>query len=494
MRLELSVLHMDTSDTPSVRRQLSSPLWEARNQILLGYAGFLLLAGLMGIPIFKGLFFARIDSRVRVDLREELQNFEDALQEWQGQEQAPLNTSDLLQTFIEEQRPEDDNFLIAYLEGEFLSSNPRTLLPQFNQSSKLLRLLSQSDTASRGEFSTSYPEVGTLIYKTYPFTLGSQSGVFITLHATAGERREALDGVWTFTQILTVGVFVALLLAWIVSGIVLAPLQTLSQATQSIDDPDPSHRIPIRGYGQLAELAITFNAMMERLQIVFAGQRDFISDAGHELRTPITIIQGHLELMGDDPEEQQETLSLVLDELDRMGRIVNDMSLLARSERPDFLQPGLIEIDKFIQELATKASTLAPRNWQLDYSPTPSVLKADRQRLTQAMMNLLRNAVQHTQSGDTITIGFATTAEHTMLWVEDTGEGIAPDDQGRIFQRFVRGSQRSRPSDGAGLGLPIVGAIAEAHGGSVELKSQLGHGSRFTIIMPLELCQARMAA
>lgn len=114
--------------------------------------------------------------------------------------------------------------------------------------------------------------------------------------------------------------------------------------------------------------------MMDRLQTSFAIQRNFVNDAGHELRTPITIIRGHLELMGDDPQEQQETIELVMDELDRMNRLVNDLVLLAKSENPDFLELETVNIDSFTEELYTKIKALAKRNWRLDCMAKVTIL------------------------------------------------------------------------------------------------------------------------
>ena len=131
----------------------------------------------------------------------------------------------------------------------------------------------------------------------------------------------------------------ASLLAWVVAGRVLAPLRVLRDTARSIGESDLTRRIPVEGDDELAGLARTFNEMLDRLEAAFASQKAFISDAGHELRTPITIIRGHLDVMGDDPEERRETLELVSDELDRMGRLVNDLLLLAKRQ-PAGLPPA----------------------------------------------------------------------------------------------------------------------------------------------------------
>ena len=118
------------------------------------------------------------------------------------------------------------------------------------------------------------------------------------------------------------------------------PAAALGDTARSISETDLSRRIPVTGNDEIAELARTFNAMLDRLERAFATQRAFVSDASHELRTPITIVRGHLELLGDDPEERRETVALVTDELDRMSRFVDDLLLLARAEREDFLRVG----------------------------------------------------------------------------------------------------------------------------------------------------------
>lgn len=215
------------------------------------------------------------------------------------------------------------------------------------------------------------------------------------------------------------------------------------------------------------------------------AQQNFINDAGHELRTPLTVIRGHLELLDAESEEQQETLNLVIDELDRMNRFVNDLILLVRAEQPNFLQLETIDIPSFIEEVFAKIQPLGDRNWRLTIRGTGQ-MRGDRQRLTGALINLAQNAVQHTRMGDLIELGASVRSTQVQLWIRDTGEGIALSDQERIFERFARAAHRYRRSDGAGLGLPIVRAVVEAHGGKVTLTSQVGVGSTFTLILPLQ--------
>jgi two-component system, OmpR family, sensor kinase len=213
------------------------------------------------------------------------------------------------------------------------------------------------------------------------------------------------------------------------------------------------------------------------------AQREFIKDASHELRGPIMVCRGHLELLGDDPEERRETLTLVMDELERMGRIVKGLELLAEAEQPDFLRSERIDLELFTHDLTAKASAVASRRWVLDDTPEGNLV-ADRQRLTEAVMNLALNAVQHTRADDTIASGASVTEDEARLWVRDTGSGISVADQAHIFDPFTRGTDAQQRYRGGGLGLAIVKAIADAHGGQVELESRVGEGSTFTIVLP----------
>ena len=278
---------------------------------------------------------------------------------------------------------------------------------------------------------------------------------------------------------------IASALAWVVAGRILAPLRMLDETARSISETDLTRRIPVSGNDEIAELARTFNAMVDRLERAFASQRAFVSDASHELRTPITIVRGHLELLGDDPQERRETVALVTDELDRMSRFVDDLLLLAKAERNDFLRIEEVELGALTDELLDKATGLGPRAWALE-ARGEARIQADRQRLTQAVMGLAQNAVQHTADGDAVWIGTGVDGDEASLWVRDTGPGYRARGSGTRVRALRARRGRRRRSEGAGLGLAIVRAIAEAHGGRAELASRPGAGSTFTVVVPLD--------
>ena len=234
----------------------------------------------------------------------------------------------------------------------------------------------------------------------------------------------------------------------------------------------------------MAQLASTFNEMLARLERAFASQRRFVDDAGHELKTPLTIVRGHLELLEEDPEERRETLALVMDELDRMSRIVQDLLLLAKHEQPDFLDLATVEVGGVTDDVHAKVQGLAAREWILE-ARGRGVIVADRQRLTQALLQLAQNAARYSDAAEPIKLGSAVSDGEARFWVRDRGPGIALAEQDKVFERFGRGSGQRR-SEGAGLGLAIVKAIAEAHHGRVELESGPGAGTVFTIVIPID--------
>lgn len=316
-------------------------------------------------------------------------------------------------------------------------------------------------------------------------TGGAQRGVFAVVHHEAAQREDIDTAVQVMILLSLAVLLLGSVLAWAAAGRAIAPLRILTATARGIGERDLSARIPIESSDEVGELTEQINSMLERLEAVFAQQREFLNDVGHELRTPLTIARGHLELLDDDPIERRRTLDLVMDELDRMSRYVTDLLVLARAEQPDFLRVRPIELAPFIEGLIARVSTLGERTWRSD-APPATVVVADPDRLGQAIVNLAANAVRHTPTGAVIEIGARLEADHVRLWVRDEGEGIAAEDRERIFDRFARGAaDAGQRQDGTGLGLAIVQAIVQAHGGRVELASAVGRGSMFSLIIPI---------
>jgi signal transduction histidine kinase len=482
---------------------------EARTRIVIWYVVIVLIAIGGAIPIMRHQMLAQVDARVRADLNEEMQAFNEVLLTGMRVEDQDLvaglraegkvipdgypttnqEFDSLLEIHLKRQIPEDDTFLIGFINGEFKRSSPRALPLELNRNSGLMKRWANLNRPEQGE--QELTESGGILYKSEPIKInGKVLGVYVVAHTTTGERDEALRIFEVIVQIKIISLSLALVLIWWAAGRVLAPLRGLSATAHAISESDLSKRLHAKGNGEIAKLSATFNEMMDRLELAFESQRNFINDAGHELRTPITIIQGHLELMGDDPQEREETIALVFDELARMTRLVEDLVLLAKSERVDFLRLEWVDAAVLMQEMYLKATALSnDRDWRITNQAVGEIL-VDRQRITEAMMNLAQNAVQHTIAGATIALGASLDRGKVLFWVRDTGDGIPAAEQTRIFERFARVTHNRRRSDGSGLGLAIVKAIVEAHHGSVNLQSNLGTGSTFKLVLPINCSES----
>ena len=305
---------------------------------------------------------------------------------------------------------------------------------------------------------------------------------FVTEHFTAQATASVDQTVRTLLLVSAFGVLLAAVASWVVAAEILAPVRTVRQTAAEISEHDLTRRIPVQGRDDIAALADQFNAMLDRLENAFRTQRQFVDDASHELRTPITIVRGNLELLGDDPAEREEVVRLCTDELDRMTRIVEDLLVLARADRPDFVAPAPVSLAELTSDIEAKVRSIADRRWMLEDIGEGEV-PLDEQRVTQAMVQLAQNAVQHTEPGTEIRIGSKLEAGRVSLWVSDRGPGVDPAEVEAIFERFAHGSSHGR--GGAGLGLAIVKAIAEAHHGRVRVCSEPGKGATFGLELPV---------
>ncbi|NCJ06250.1 HAMP domain-containing protein [Synechococcales cyanobacterium C] len=400
------------------------------------------------------------------------------------------DVSAIFDVFLSRSIPEDDEFFITIVNQKIHASSPIALPYSLQINGNVIDNWAQLDFTKKGKISTIEE---TLIYMAHPIqTEGNGQGVFIVAHSLTNRQKEIDQVIFVVFMVMVCFFVSALTLAWITTGQVLSPLQLLTQTARSIKSADQQlgRRIPVRGTDEIAELTETFNAMLDRLQASFTSQQNFINDASHELQTPITVIQGHLDLLSQRPNDSEEIMWLMKDELQRMSRLVKDLLLLARAERPDFLCLEMLQVNELTQSIFAKSVVIAFRQWFLVQMASVKIV-ADRDRITQAMMNLVKNAIENTQETDRIEIGSRLIDKQVYFWVRNTGSVISLENQQRIFQRFAR-IPGSRPhSEGAGLGLAIVQAIAEAHGGYVDLKSSPEEGSIFTLILPLEPPQDR---
>ena len=266
-------------------------------------------------------------------------------------------------------------------------------------------------------------------------------------------------------------------------------LRTVGMVTQaavdaSVDDLGARLGTEDRADDEVGRLRAAFDGMLERIAAGLDAQRQLLSDVSHQLRTPLTVARGHLEVLERNPApergEVSQTTATVIGELDRMATLVDRLLLLGRSFAPDFVEAEPVALRELMGELFATARVLAERRWKLCEVPDVVVV-VDGAKLRGALLNLVDNAVKATAAGDAIELGARFDLE-VVLWVADTGSGIAAEAQEEVFDRFRRaGPSRGR---GAGLGLAIVKAVTEAHGGRVQLHSVEGEGITLEVVLP----------
>lgn len=461
------------------------PRLTARVRILLWLLVVMAVALAAVAVTTRSILVRDVDYRVSRLLAQETGEFANFVEHGKDPETGESFTSSrrLLALFLQRQYADPDEELLGLAGGAVLRQ-PRdipTELP-LHQDRRSLRTIAaspeRSGTLQRPEGEVRWAKVAIDPAGETP------RGTFVVAFHPEREQRMAEDVFRTLLAISGVALLMTCAIGWGVAGRILAPVRLVRTTAAQLTEQDLTQRIPVHGHDDVAALAETFNAMLDRLERAFAAQRQFVDDAGHELRTPITIVRGHLELMGEDPAEREETVRLVTDELDRMSRIVEDLLLLAKAERPDFVSPAQVELAELTADVFVKARALGDRDWRLAEVAEGSVL-LDEQRVTQAMVQLAQNAVQYTGPGSVVRIGSRRAGGEVQLYVADRGNGVRPGEAEVIFERFRRGTapRSAQGTGGAGLGLSIVKAIAESHRGGVALHPTPGGGATFTVTL-----------
>jgi len=343
-------------------------------------------------------------------------------------------------------------------------------------------------SAGDGLTTISTDETGKLRVLTEPITVGgTRIGVFRVADplTSVDQALESLRNRFIAVGIgaLLLSVIIAIWLANLISR----PLRRMAAVASAVDSGDLSHRIDYRGNDEVGVLAEAFNHMLDRLEEGFRLQRDFVSDASHELRSPLTVLRGRIEQLTDhagDRESVAAEADELMREVRRMERLTDDMLTLAKAERGGLVQRRRVPIDDFVEDLRRDLPLLGPRHYSVE-STAHGDLDADPDRLAQVLRNLVTNAVRHTSAEGHIDISVGSDNGAAVFAVSDDGTGIEPDQLGRIFDRFHRTDEgRSRAEGGSGLGLAIARAIVEAHGGSIAAESPPGDGATIRFSIP----------
>lgn len=296
----------------------------------------------------------------------------------------------------------------------------------------------------------------------------------------------------TILRAAVIGLTIALLLGVFLAQGFTKPLRWLTKAAQALARGDEVEPVPVRSRDEIGTLAKTFNQMSADLQEANALRRRMTADIAHDVRTPLTVITGYLEAFRDgDLQPSQEQFDTMFAQAQHLGRLVEDLRTLSLADAGELpLFPQKLALKGLLERIGSGfEQQMREKNLQLNINVEPSLpdLRVDPDRITQVLSNLVINALRHTPAGGQITLEARMQADRVILQVIDTGSGIPPEALPHIFERFYRvGTSRHRTHGESGLGLAIVRSIVEAHGGKIEVESELGQGTIFTIVLPGE--------
>jgi signal transduction histidine kinase len=314
---------------------------------------------------------------------------------------------------------------------------------------------------------------------------GEQIGTF---HVAESLRQVATAQDSLRGTLLVVGAIALVLLVgaaiWIAT-LVARPLDRMARFAADVDSAELDRRLALDGGpAEVRSLTSSLNHMLDRLQRAFEREREFVADASHELRTPITVAEGELDLLRRELDGAQgERVDVIRRELRRMEGLISEMLTLAREDSGRSLEKREVAVDDLLDDLRRDLPLLGPRDYHVD--GLPGTIAADPDRMAQVLRNLARNAVTHTTAGGRIDVRAQPEGDRLRVVIEDDGPGIEEQEAARLFERFYRGEDaRARDRNGSGLGLAIAKAIVDAHGGRIWAEPTAGRGGRVAFELP----------
>ncbi|MEV5068528.1 HAMP domain-containing histidine kinase [Microbacterium sp. LMI12-1-1.1] len=334
------------------------------------------------------------------------------------------------------------------------------------------------------EMGTAVTDQGSLRYIAIPVRMDGdpREGLYVRAVNLGAELQPVTFAMTTYVIAAVAVLFAVGIVGWFVTGRLLSPIRHLRETADAISISDLSRRLEPHGNDDISDLSRTVNSMLDRLEDSVDDQRQLLDDVRHELKTPITIVRGHLELMNpQDAADVASARDIGIAELDRLTRLVEDIDLLATAET-DSTNLAAVDLAWLTARVGELVGVIPGHDWTIE-AVADGETTGDQDRLLQAWLQLADNAAKYTPLGSPIEIGSARDLEGARLWVRDHGPGIPADQRTRIFRRFDRAHVK-RSVGGSGLGLAIVDAIAKGHGGHCVVTDTPGGGATFTIHLP----------
>lgn len=488
----------------SARRQGATPrrgrAWSVRVRVIALVVAMLALGLTVAGAVTFTVQFNQLNQRIEAELLLEVEEFRNLAQRGPIPGEGPFTDLDnLFRAFLQGSVPGEHESMVTMTDGQtaFYPGGELSFDLNVPEIREEVARLHEPGQATMTDFNLDGRQLR-MVVVAVDVPVDTRQGALVVAIDSGSQHRVVWNQVGTYALVALGTMLLTGLTGYLVTGRLLRPLGELSQATATIDTDDLARRVQIRSAdNDVAQLAENFNQMLDRLETGVAGQRQFLDDAAHELRTPLTIIRGNLELMEvGDVEDVDSTRTLVLEELDRMKRLVDDLLMLARSQRPGFVDLATVDVLTLGHEIRDRVHLLGDRRWNTVVTASGTIV-ADRQRLQQAVLQLAANAAKFSPSRSPIDVRLdwsppsvevkealrPAAPTYLVLSVQDRGSGIPADELDRVFDRFGRATEH-HGVEGSGLGLPIVMAIAHAHRGTVTFDSRVDVGSTFRLWIP----------
>lgn len=449
-----------------------------RSRLALWYAAIFAIALVVLGLLLYSLMERHLDSMVGETVATRAEHLSTAIHPIGGDSDGPLELPPL------------DAFEAPEVYVQILAPGGTVIQRSSNLQGRTLPL--PGETLHQSDYHASLDGVGMRV-RLAPIRSGGTIVAWVQVAASFRERDIVLRALtWSFVIGGLGGTLVAGLVGALLAGRILRPVSDMTETARAIAlSRGFSRRLPFGDpKDELGQLSITFNEMLASLEEAYAAQQRFTADASHELRAPLTIIQGNLDLLErvkDMPdEERSRALALVRGEVSRLSRLVGDLLALARSDAGEPLQVGPIELDALVIQAHRQARSLSNGiSVGVSYIEACEV-QGDEDRLRQLLLILVDNAVRYTADGGTVTLSLRRDPPWAVIGVSDTGVGIDPEDLPHVFDRFWRADPaRAKDRAGTGLGLAIAKRIVERHGGEILVESAPGKGSAFLVHLPL---------
>lgn len=417
---------------------------------------------LLSSALLRNNLAAEIDERLDQEAQELYLLAERAIDPVSG---APYSSArDILELYIRRSVPDNLETIFVLVDGAVLERSSGLDLPRLDREVEFIDYVNTLNQPQVGDFIS---DSGAVRYIAIPVSGDTDKGHLVAAIFSDRELEKVNSTLTQLALLMLLAFATATAAGWFVAGRILRPLRQLGQITREVTDGSVKERLT--GFNpnqEIGGIAADFNSMLDRTESAFASQRRFVDDAGHELKTPLTIVRGHLDLIKVDPSETSASIAIIEDEVLRMTRIVKDLQTLTSSSQASFVSTAMLDPGEIVDEVFVKTSALANRAWGVKIDTTPT-LPIDRQRMVQALLQLVDNAIKATGEKEAVVIGSREVSGTVELYVGDSGKGIPEESRAFVLERFARGSWTSEDSEGSGLGLAIVDAIARGHGGQV---------------------------